>query len=146
VDRALLAGLGGRVLFAGDAARATDPMTGEGIGQALESGIAAARSILVAGPGDPGLAAARYTAELAAGLLRDNRLAALLSLQLGSALGARAAVRAAGLSAWTRANFARWMWEDYPRAVLATPHRWRRRMLHPPGAFAGAGGAPGRAR
>jgi flavin-dependent dehydrogenase len=146
VDRALLAGLGGRVLFAGDAARATDPMTGEGIGQALESGIAAARSILVAGPGDPGLAAARYTAELAAGLLRDNRVAALLSLQLGSALGARAAVRAAGLSAWTRANFARWMWEDYPRAVLATPHRWRRRMLHPPGAFAGAGGAPGRAR
>ena len=146
VDRSLLTGPGGRVLFAGDAARVTDPMTGEGIGQALESGTAAARSILVAGPGDPELAAARYRAELSAGLLRDNGLAALLSRQLGSALGARAAVRAAGLSAWTRANFARWMWEDYPRAVLATPHRWRRRMLHPPGAYSAAGGRPGRGR
>jgi menaquinone-9 beta-reductase len=145
-DRALLTGMGGRVLFTGDAARATDPMTGEGIGQALESGIAAARSILGAGPGDPEGAARAYTAELAAGLLRDNRLAALLSRQLGSARGARAAVRAAGLSAWTRANFARWMWEDYPRAVLATPHRWRRRMLHPPGAFAVPGGGTDRAR
>ncbi|HET6811293.1 MAG TPA: geranylgeranyl reductase family protein [Acidimicrobiales bacterium] len=146
VDRSLLTGMGGRVLFAGDAARATDPMTGEGIGQALETGTAAARSILVAGPGDPGLAGARYTAELAAGLLRDNRLADLLSRQLGSALGARAAVRAAGLSAWTRANFARWMWEDYPRAVLTTPRRWRRGGLHPPGAFTGPGGGADRAR
>lgn len=145
VDRSLLTGMGGRVLFAGDAARTTDPMTGEGIGQALESGIAAARSILVAGPGDPELAAVRYTAELASGLLRDNRLAGLLSRQLGSALGARAAVRAAGLSSWTRANFARWMWEDYPRAVLATPHRWRRGTLHPPGAFQGPGQGADRA-
>ena len=146
VDRSLLTGMGGRVLFAGDAARATDPMTGEGIGQALECGIAAARGILGAGPADPALAAARYTAELSAGLLRDNRLAALLSRQLASGLGARAAVRAAGLSAWTGANFARWMWEDYPRAVLATPHRWRRGMLHPPGAFAGNGGHAAAAR
>ena len=35
--------------------------------------------------------------------------------------GARAAIRAAGLTDWTRRNFARWMFEDYPRALLLTP-------------------------
>ena len=135
VDRSLLTGAGGRVLFAGDAARVTDPMTGEGIGQALESGIAAARSIIVAGSGEPERAAARYEEEMGGGVLVDNRLAALLSRQLGSAIGARAAVRAAGLSRWTRANFTRWMFEDYPRAVVATPGRWRRGVLKPPGAY-----------
>ena len=136
VDGALLSAAGGRVLFAGDAARVTDPMTGEGIGQALESGVAAARAILAAGPDAPGRAADRYADELAAGLLRDNRLAEVLSGWLGSPLGARGAVRAAGMSRWTRDNFARWMFEDYPRALLATPARWRRGMLHPPGAYA----------
>ena len=38
-----------------------------------------------------------------------------------------ACVLAAGLTAWTRRNFARWMFEDYPRAALLTPSRWRRR-------------------
>ena len=33
--------------------------------------------------------------------------------------GARAAIRAAGLTPWTRRNFARWMFEDYPRAAAA---------------------------
>ena len=41
VDRAPLAR--GRVLFVGDAAAATDPMTGEGIGQALLTGRLAGR-------------------------------------------------------------------------------------------------------
>ena len=48
----------GRVLWVGDAAAATDPMTGEGIGQALLTGMLAARAILerspaVAGAGSP---------------------------------------------------------------------------------------------
>ncbi|MBA3654683.1 MAG: geranylgeranyl reductase family protein, partial [Actinobacteria bacterium] len=38
VERSPLSAGDGRVLFVGDAARATDPMTGEGIGQALETG------------------------------------------------------------------------------------------------------------
>ena len=42
----------------------------------------------------------------------------------------------AGLTPWTRRNFARWMFEDYPRAVLFTPRRWRRRMFTRPGAYA----------
>jgi hypothetical protein len=44
-------------------------------------------------------------------------------------------VRVAGSTAWTRRNFARWLFEDYPRAMLATPHRWHRRMLTGPGAY-----------
>jgi hypothetical protein len=28
------------------------------------------------------------------------------------------------------------MFEDYPRAILATPYRWHRGMLHGPGAYA----------
>ncbi|MHB1912967.1 MAG: hypothetical protein ACYCTI_13055, partial [Acidimicrobiales bacterium] len=66
----------------------------------------------------------------------DNRWAGRLSGVLAHPLGARGALRVAGLSSWTRANFARWMFEDYPRAVLATPGRWGHRALHPPGAYA----------
>jgi len=134
-DPAALTAAGGRALFAGDAARLADPMTGEGIGQALESGIAAARAVLSAGPARPGLAATSYATEITAGIGVDNRLASALSRVLGRSAGANAAMRLAGLSPWTRANFARWMWEDYPRAVLATPRRWRRGMLAPPAAF-----------
>jgi hypothetical protein len=50
-------------------------------------------------------------------------------------LGARAAIRAASLTPWTRRNFARWMWEDYPRAVLFTPRRWHRGALTASGAY-----------
>ncbi len=54
VDQTALHGGDGRVLFVGDAARATDPMTGEGIGQALETGILAADAIVAAGSADRG--------------------------------------------------------------------------------------------
>jgi hypothetical protein len=37
---------------------------------------------------------------------------------------------------WTRRNFARWMFEDYPRAALFTPRRWHRRMFTRTGAYA----------
>ena len=46
----------GRTLFVGDAAAATDVMTGEGIGQALLSGRLAAEAILAAGTDDPATA------------------------------------------------------------------------------------------
>ena len=54
---------------------------------------------------------------------------------LSSPLGARAAVRVAGLTDWTRRNFARWLFEDYPRALLLTPGRWHRGMFTGPGAY-----------
>ncbi|HUP84654.1 MAG TPA: geranylgeranyl reductase family protein [Acidimicrobiales bacterium] len=133
-DVALSAG-GGRVLFVGDAARATDPMTGEGIGQALETGVLAADAIVAAGSSRPTDAAERYIAAVQRTLAVDHKLAALLTRALRHRKGARAAVRIAGSSDWTRRNFGRWLFEDYPRAVLATPARWHRGMLTGPGAF-----------
>jgi hypothetical protein len=40
-------------------------------------------------------------------------------------------VRISGATPWTRRNFARWLFEDYPRALLLTPDRWQ------PGALGG---------
>jgi hypothetical protein len=68
-------------------------------------------------------------------MIVDHRMADRLSSLLAHRKGARAAVRAAGLSAWTRVNFGRWLFEDYPRAVLLTPRRWHRQMLAGHGAF-----------
>ncbi|HEX9991749.1 MAG TPA: geranylgeranyl reductase family protein [Acidimicrobiales bacterium] len=132
VDRALLAG--GRALFAGDAAAATDPLTGEGIAQALLTGRLAAEAVLAGGPDDPAAATAAYERRARAALVADHRLASALSRALRHRKGARAAVRVAGATPWTRRNFARWLFEDYPRAVLATPRRWHRGMLTGPGA------------
>lgn len=131
VERTALDALGGRVLFVGDAARATDPMTGEGIGQALETGEAAAMAILTSG--DP---AARYRSVVARGLTRDNRMAGWLSRNgLSHRKGIGIALGAAGATHWTRRMFARWLFEDEPRAILATPARWHRRLFNRDGAF-----------
>lgn len=109
----------GRVLFAGDAAAVVDPMTGEGIAQAIETGVLAAQAI---GAGhDVG---ATYRASVHETIGRDLRFAGALSRLLASPWGARAALRAVDTNAWTRAQFARWMFEDYPRAALFTPRRW----------------------
>ena len=43
---------------------------------------------------------------------------------------ARGAIRAVDTNDWTRRNFARWMFEDYPRAALFTPRRWHRKLFH----------------
>ena len=37
--------------------------------------------------------------------------------------------------AWTRRNFARWLFEDSPRGIAFTPSRWRRGALSGPGAY-----------
>jgi geranylgeranyl reductase family protein len=127
----------GRVLFTGDAAGATDPMTGEGIGQALLTGVLAAEAIAAAGP-DPGAVGRRYQAAVEHHLAPDVRFAAALGAVLRSQAGARAAVRAAGLNPWTRRHFARWLFEDYPRALVLTPSRWRRGAFTGPGAYRAA--------
>lgn len=124
----------GCVLFAGDAAAATDPLTGEGIGQALETGRLAVQSIVEAGA-DATEAAARYEKDLKATLIPDHRLARLLSVGLSTQRGARASLAVAGATDWTRRNFARWLFEDYPRATLATPQRWQRDVFTRPGAY-----------
>jgi geranylgeranyl reductase family protein len=129
----------GRVLFAGDAAHVVDPMTGEGIAQALESGALAARAIATTtattsattSPDLPAVVAERYRRDVDRVLGADLRFAALLQHLLRVPIGARAAIAASALTPWTRRNFARWMWEDYPRALVLTPSRWRRDMFGP---------------
>jgi flavin-dependent dehydrogenase len=127
----------GRVLFVGDAAGATDPMTGEGIAQALLTGILGVEAI-AAGNDDPATVGHLYGAAVQHHLARDLRFAAALGRILTWPGGARVAVRAAGLTPWTRRNFARWMFEDYPRALILTPSRWRRGAFTGPGAYQAA--------
>ena len=67
VDTVALAA--GAALFVGDAAAATDVMTGEGIGQALETGRLAAEAILAGGD-----VATSYTAAVRAALFADHRM------------------------------------------------------------------------
>ena len=64
-------------------------------------------------------------------------MSALLQRALRHRKGARFAVRLAGSTAWTRRNFARWLFEDYPRAVVLTPRRWKRHLFTGPGAYRG---------
>jgi geranylgeranyl reductase family protein len=135
VGRVPLAAGGGRALFVGDAAAATDPLTGEGIAQALLTGRLAALAIRAAGPDRPEVASARYQEAVADALFADHRLATVLSRALAHRKGARTAIRAAGATGWTRRNFARWLFEDYPRALLGSPRRWHRGMFSGPGAY-----------
>lgn len=134
VDAATLVGAGGRVLFAGDAACATDPLTGEGIAQALLTGRWAAEAITGAGPG-PAQVAGAYRAAVRRGLVADHRLSTGLSRAIAHRRGVGAALRLAGSTAWSRRHFARWLFEDYPRAVLLTPRRWHRGTLRGRGPF-----------
>ncbi|MBM3660911.1 MAG: geranylgeranyl reductase family protein [Actinobacteria bacterium] len=123
----------GPVLFVGDAAGVVDPMTGEGIAQALETGILAARAVAAGGP--TAAVAARYRHGVTRALGRDLRFAATLQRLLRSPARTRGALALVGLTPWTRRNFARWMFEDYPRALLLTPDRWRSGAFTPPGAY-----------
>jgi geranylgeranyl reductase family protein len=114
----------GRVLFAGDAAAVVDALTGEGIAQAVATGRLAARA--VAAGGGPVAVASRYRVGVGRELGTDLRFARALQRVLTSPAGARASIAAAALTPWTRREFARWMFEDYPRALLGTPGRWKR--------------------
>ena len=125
----------GRALFVGDAACATDPMTGEGIGQALLTGILAARAIEHGGPTDAARVRHAYEVAVAHHLVADHKMSMLLIRALRHRKGARAAIRVAAASPWTRRNFARWLFEDYPRAAIVTPSRWRRGMFTGAGAY-----------
>jgi geranylgeranyl reductase family protein len=122
----------GRVLYVGDAANAVDPLTGEGIAQAIETATLAIEAIAT---GDARGVGQRYRERVRHSLGRDLRFAAALQRVLRSRRGARAAVRVAGLTPWTRRHFANWMFEVYPRALLLTPNRWRRGMLTAGGAY-----------
>ena len=128
----------GRVVFVGDAAAATDVMTGEGIGQALLTGRLAAEAISAAGARQPNAAADVYAREVRHHLFADHMVSKALSAVLATSLGARSAIRVVDHSGtWGQRNFARWMFEDEPRAVTITPSRWHRKFLSRPGAYTG---------
>ena len=121
------------MLFVGDAAGVVDPMTGEGIAQALETALLAADAIAAgrrptAPDAVPPKASAARSGATCASRPRCRRSCA-------RPVGAAGRDRAAGLTPWTRRNFARWMFEDYPRALLLTPDRWRRGMFAGGGAY-----------
>jgi flavin-dependent dehydrogenase len=128
-----LSAAGGRVLFAGDAARLADPLTGEGIGQALDSGRLAAEAIITDGP-IPLRVAASYADSIARTLAVDNRLARQVSRVLEHESLARGAIRLGGWGP-VAPHFGRWIFEDYPRALLVTPRRWHRGAMRGHGAF-----------
>ena len=129
----------GRVLFVGDAASATDALTGEGIGQALLTGRLAAEAIIAGGGVDAASTRSNYAAHVAHHLFADHRMSVRLSKVLATSFGARGAVRVVGLSDWGRRNFARWMFEDEARAIALTPSRWHRGLFRRPGAYASVG-------
>jgi menaquinone-9 beta-reductase len=132
VDRIELAN--GRTVFVGDAAAATDVMTGEGIGQALLTGRLAAGDDRLGGA--PDAVTRRYTRSVRHELVADHRMSLVLSRILASPVGARGAIRVVdGSGAWGKERFARWMFEDEPRAVVLTPRRWHRGFLARPGAY-----------
>jgi geranylgeranyl reductase family protein len=133
IDRSVLAS--GRALWVGDAAAAVDPMSGEGIAQALETGRWAAEAIVAAGPYDPPGVRRRYERAARRGLVADHRMSVLLLRALQHRKGVRIPLWLVDANDWTRRNFARWLWEDYPRALLATPRRWHRHMFTGPGAY-----------
>ena len=126
----------GRVLFVGDAVCATDILTGEGIGQALETGMLAARAI-VEGKSAPDVRA-RYSKLIDRNFVADHRMSDTLGGWLAGPRVTETVLRLVDLNDWTRRNFVRWMFEDEPRAAALTPRRWHRGFLRRSGAYGGA--------
>ncbi len=131
IDRAILTA--GRVCFVGDAAMAADTMTGEGIGQALLTARLAAEAIIARG--GPEAVTSRYRSTVRHHLVADHKMSALLGKVLSHQRGARGAIRLVASSDWAGRNFARWMFEDEPRAIAFTPSRWHRQFFRRPGPF-----------
>ena len=131
IDRAVLTE--GRVSFVGDAAMAADIMTGEGIGQALLTARLAAEAIIAGGSADA--VANHYRSAARHHLVADHKMSKILGRVLAHQRGARGAIRLLAGSDWSRRNFARWMFEDEPRAIAFTPSRWHRHFLRQPGPY-----------
>ena len=135
IARAPLAAHDGRVLFVGDAARAADSLTYEGIGQGLETAELAARAIRTAGPRRPHQAASTYRRAVLGGLAVDDWVGNRLSLHLARSRHPSRWMTIATATPHIRRHFPRMMFEDYPRALPITPHRWRRGLFRSPPAF-----------
>ena len=107
-------------MFVGDAAAATDVMTGEGIGQALLTGRVAAEAIIAGGALHADSAMRRYERSVAHHLFADHRMSNRLGAVLTSRRGTEARCGSCSQRKLGKANFARWMFEDEPRASPLT--------------------------
>ena len=114
----------GRVLLVGDASGYLDALTGEGIGQAIESGTAAAEAVLACGVRGPSAVAQAYAAKMAATLRREQVVAAIASRFVSRPAGAEVAVRAASAGRLGRSTSGRFLFEDIPRWAPFTPDAW----------------------
>lgn len=123
----------GRILFIGDAVCATDTLTGEGIGQALLTGMLAAQAISEAN--NDADVRARYSQLLRHEFFADHRMSRVLGRALAHPRLAEIALKIVNLNNWTRKNFVRWMFEDEARASAFTPRRWHKKYLGRNGAF-----------
>jgi len=127
---------GGRVLLVGDALGAADPMTGEGVAQALLTGRLAAEALL-AQPGEGRLELAeRYSRLVHATLGADDAVARATARFLRSERRSDWALQTTAETAFRRRWVGRWLFEDHPRGIVLRPGEWRRGALHRPGAFA----------
>ena len=117
------------VIFVGDAACVTDVLTGEGIGQALLSGMLAGRAAAQREPGR------HYRRAMRREFFADHRMSSVLGRVLGNEKLARGALRIIGNGDWRGEKFVRWMFEDEPRAIALTPRRWHRGFLSSSGAY-----------
>lgn len=117
------------VLFVGDAASATDVLTGEGIGQAVLSGMLAGAAAASSAP------SRTYEREMRKHFFADHRMSEILGRILSNERMARGALRIIDGGSWRKQKFVRWMFEDEPRASALTPRRWHRGYLSSPGAY-----------
>ena len=100
------------------------------------TGRLAASAIAAGGALQPDVVADRYERDVEAHLFADHRMSKRLGRVLRHPLGARGAIRVVGASGeWGRRNFARWMFEDEPRAIVTSPRRWHQQILSRPGAY-----------
>jgi menaquinone-9 beta-reductase len=127
----------GRILYVGDAARACDVLTGEGIGQALYTGRIAANAILGERRTSTDSAGTRYETTLRESLFHDHQMSSALGGLISNKLVCEGAIRFSGSTSWTSRNFARWLFEDYPRGIALTPTKWRWGLMSGAGAFEG---------
>ncbi len=117
----------------GDAAGLCDPMTGEGIAQALTSGRLAMESIR-RNIDRPESATSAYHKALRAQFTADYRTSRILLRLLRSSRWTRGAVRFMGVSPRISQWFARWMFEEVPRRAVLSPIAFARSLETPHGA------------
>ncbi len=125
----------GRALFVGDAACVADALTGEGIGQALLSGVLAGEAIIETFRCAPSVTRTKYQRKMRREFFADHRVSVVMGRIMRTERRTRAGLRIAALNSWSRKLFVRWMFEDEPRAALFSPRRWHRKFLARDGAF-----------